>query len=298
MEFKFVWILNTELVWIEVKRVMIKLCFLQEWSKLLFQQHCFALVHIRSLTCGCKGDPFSLNTLPVQGTILTSREIDPFLPQYLEVVWKSVLTQYSAELTKQPQDLVQVTPWGLEVTENCSSLLLSRKWKRQWVIPVVLETLLHCNSDSLWNDSEIFLWKVLLLFYFIVLPDRLWERHFIVFVQNRPNPFAQCTWALENMKGSEDILWDLTWSKRDYKFIIHLGDSADFLSSLSGLWTACNFIVDVRLMLDKCFKQNLWCLGSICLTHWDVFILYFMVYITNYGIYIPFPDRLTISPLN
>lgn len=130
------------------------------------------------------------------------------------------------------------------------------------------------------------------------LTEHLWERQFIVFVQNRSNPFAQHIWALENMKGSEDILWDLTWSKTDYKFIIHLGDFADFLSSLSGLWTACNFIVNVRLMLDECFNQNLCCLGSIYLTHWDVFILCFMVYITNYGIYIPFPDRLTIYPLN
>ncbi|NWV86211.1 CFA99 protein, partial [Dasyornis broadbenti] len=38
------------------------------------------------------------NTLPVQGTILTGREIYPFLPQYLEVVWESVLTQYFEEL--------------------------------------------------------------------------------------------------------------------------------------------------------------------------------------------------------
>lgn len=128
---------------------MIKLCFLQEWSQLLFLQHCFALVQIRSLACVCKGDPFSLNTLPVQGTILTGREIDPFLPQYLQVVWESVLAQHFEELTEQPQDLVQVTPWGLSVTENCSSLLLSRKWIWQWVIPVVLEMLLHCNSDYL-----------------------------------------------------------------------------------------------------------------------------------------------------
>ncbi|NWH98315.1 CFA99 protein, partial [Tichodroma muraria] len=56
-------------------------------------------VSIRSLTCVCKGDPFSLNTLPVQGTILTGKEIDPFPPQYLEVVWESVLTQYFEELT-------------------------------------------------------------------------------------------------------------------------------------------------------------------------------------------------------
>ncbi|NXR41927.1 CFA99 protein, partial [Zosterops hypoxanthus] len=69
-----------------------------------------AKVSIRSLTCVCKGDPFSLNTLPVQGTILTGREIDPFLPQYLEVVWESVLAQYFEELTKQPQDLIDNIP--------------------------------------------------------------------------------------------------------------------------------------------------------------------------------------------
>ncbi|NWT96864.1 CFA99 protein, partial [Urocynchramus pylzowi] len=34
-----------------------------------------------------------------EGTILTGREIDPFLPQYLEVVWETVLTQYFEELT-------------------------------------------------------------------------------------------------------------------------------------------------------------------------------------------------------
>ncbi|NXI29129.1 CFA99 protein, partial [Sterrhoptilus dennistouni] len=64
----------------------------------------FCLLHV------CKGDPFSLNTLPVQGTILTGREIDPFLPQYLEVVWESVLAQYFEELTKQPQDLIDNIP--------------------------------------------------------------------------------------------------------------------------------------------------------------------------------------------
>ncbi|NXL72364.1 CFA99 protein, partial [Leptocoma aspasia] len=68
-----------------------------------------AKVSIRSLTCVCKGDPFSLNTLPVQGTIFTDREIDPFLPQYLEVVWESVLTQYF-EVLKQPQDLIDNIP--------------------------------------------------------------------------------------------------------------------------------------------------------------------------------------------
>lgn len=104
--------------------------------------------------------------------------------------------------------------------------------------------------------------------------------------------------STEGMKGSEHIPRDLTWSKSDYKFIIHLGDFADFLSSLSGLWTACNFIVNVRLMLDECFKQNLCCLRSIYLTHWNVFILCFMVYITNDSMYIPFLDRLTIYLLN
>ncbi|NXO69125.1 CFA99 protein, partial [Phainopepla nitens] len=69
-----------------------------------------AKVSIRFLTCVCKGDPFSLNTLPVQGTILTGREINPFFLQYLEVVWESVLTQYFEELTKQPQDLIDNIP--------------------------------------------------------------------------------------------------------------------------------------------------------------------------------------------
>ncbi|NWR07005.1 CFA99 protein, partial [Paradoxornis webbianus] len=45
-----------------------------------------------------------------EGTILTSREIDPFLPQYLEVVWESVLAQYFDELRKQPQDLIDNIP--------------------------------------------------------------------------------------------------------------------------------------------------------------------------------------------
>ncbi|NXM15545.1 CFA99 protein, partial [Ploceus nigricollis] len=45
-----------------------------------------------------------------EGTILTGREIDPFLPQYLEVVWESVLTQYFEELTKQPQDRIDNIP--------------------------------------------------------------------------------------------------------------------------------------------------------------------------------------------
>ncbi|NXM93193.1 CFA99 protein, partial [Sylvia borin] len=45
-----------------------------------------------------------------EGTILTSREIDPFLPQYLEVVWESVLAQYFDELRKQPQDLIDHIP--------------------------------------------------------------------------------------------------------------------------------------------------------------------------------------------
>ncbi|NWZ64776.1 CFA99 protein, partial [Acrocephalus arundinaceus] len=69
-----------------------------------------AKVSIRSLACVCKGDPFSLNTLPVQGTLLTSRKIDPFLLQYLEVVWESVLAQYFEELTKRPQDLIDNIP--------------------------------------------------------------------------------------------------------------------------------------------------------------------------------------------
>ncbi|NXC97161.1 CFA99 protein, partial [Certhia familiaris] len=69
-----------------------------------------AKVSIRSPTCVCKGDPFSLNTLPVQGTILTGREIDLFLPQYLEVVRELVLTQHFEELTKQPQDLIDNIP--------------------------------------------------------------------------------------------------------------------------------------------------------------------------------------------
>ncbi|NXH94517.1 CFA99 protein, partial [Pachycephala philippinensis] len=69
-----------------------------------------AKVSIRSLTCVCKGGPFFLNTLPVQGTILTGREMDPFLPQYFKVVWESVLTQYFEELTKQPQDLIDNIP--------------------------------------------------------------------------------------------------------------------------------------------------------------------------------------------
>ncbi|NXH42697.1 CFA99 protein, partial [Dicaeum eximium] len=69
-----------------------------------------AKVSIRSLTRVCKGDPFSLNALTVQGTILTGREIDPFLPQYLEVVWESVLTRYFEVLTQQPQDLIDNIP--------------------------------------------------------------------------------------------------------------------------------------------------------------------------------------------
>ncbi|NXO06551.1 CFA99 protein, partial [Oriolus oriolus] len=54
--------------------------------------------------------PFFLNTLPVQGTISAGREIDPFFPQYLGVVWESVLTQYFEELTKQLQDLIDNIP--------------------------------------------------------------------------------------------------------------------------------------------------------------------------------------------
>jgi len=68
------------------------------------------------------------------------------------------------------------------------------------------------------------------------LTCRLWEQQFIFFVQSRWNPCTLCIWALKKMKGSEHVLWDLTWSKSDYKFIIHLGDFADFLSSLSGSW--------------------------------------------------------------
>ncbi|NXT63597.1 CFA99 protein, partial [Chaetops frenatus] len=70
----------------------------------------FCLGQIRSLLCACKGDPFSLHTLPVQGTILTGRAIDPFLPQHLEVVWESVLKQCFEELTKQPHDLIDNIP--------------------------------------------------------------------------------------------------------------------------------------------------------------------------------------------
>lgn len=129
------------------------------------------------------------------------------------------------------------------------------------------------------------------------------SKHFILetvyfLCPNQMESMRTMNLSTEQMKGSEHILRDLTWSKSDYKFIIHLGDFADFLSSLSGLWTACNFIVNVRLMLDECFKQNLCCLGSIYLTHWNVFILCFMVYITNDSIYIPSPDRSTIYLLN
>ncbi|NXF54766.1 CFA99 protein, partial [Oceanites oceanicus] len=46
-----------------------------------------AEVSIRSIICVCKGDTFFLNSLLVQGTFLTGREVVPFLPQYLEVVW-------------------------------------------------------------------------------------------------------------------------------------------------------------------------------------------------------------------
>ncbi|NWT10145.1 CFA99 protein, partial [Vireo altiloquus] len=64
---------------------------------------------------------FFLNTLAVQGTILTGREIDPFLPQYLEVVWESVLTQYVKELTKQPQDLIQID--NIPIKLNTAAIL-------------------------------------------------------------------------------------------------------------------------------------------------------------------------------
>lgn len=199
---------------------------------------------------------------------------------------------------KQPQDPVQVTPWGLKVTENSASLLLSRKWTWQLVMPVVLQRFWSYNSDYLWNALKPSYEIYCLCCTLMVLANCLSEKQFVFFVQSRWNPCTLRIWALKKIKGSENILWDLTWSKSDYKFIIHLGDFADFLSSLSGLWTACNFIVNVRLMLDECFKQNLWCLRSIYLTHWNVFILCFMVYITNSSIYIPFPDRLTIYLLN
>ncbi|NXN46002.1 CFA99 protein, partial [Rhinoptilus africanus] len=53
---------------------------------------------IRSILCVCKGDYFFLNSLLVQGTFLTGREVVPFLPQYLEVIWELVLRQYFEEL--------------------------------------------------------------------------------------------------------------------------------------------------------------------------------------------------------
>ncbi|NWX79260.1 CFA99 protein, partial [Alca torda] len=53
---------------------------------------------IRSIICVCKGDFFFLNSLLEQGTFLTGREVVPFLPQYLEVVWELVLSQYFEEL--------------------------------------------------------------------------------------------------------------------------------------------------------------------------------------------------------
>ncbi|NWS04286.1 CFA99 protein, partial [Motacilla alba] len=77
-----------------------------------------AKVSIRFLICVCKGDPFSL---PVQGTILTGRETDPFLPRYLEVVWESVFTQYFEELTKQPQDLIQID--NIPIKLNTAAIL-------------------------------------------------------------------------------------------------------------------------------------------------------------------------------
>ncbi|KFV08486.1 hypothetical protein N339_02715, partial [Pterocles gutturalis] len=43
-------------------------------------------------------DKFFLNSLLVQGTFLTGRDIVFFLPQYLEVVWELVLRQYFEEL--------------------------------------------------------------------------------------------------------------------------------------------------------------------------------------------------------
>ncbi|KFQ73152.1 hypothetical protein N337_00906, partial [Phoenicopterus ruber ruber] len=54
--------------------------------------------NIRSIICVCKGDIFFLNSLLVQGTFLTGKEVVPFLPQYLEVVWELVLRQYFEEL--------------------------------------------------------------------------------------------------------------------------------------------------------------------------------------------------------
>ncbi|KFP48412.1 hypothetical protein N323_01416, partial [Cathartes aura] len=56
------------------------------------------VIQIRSLVCVYKGDTFFLNSLLVQGTFLTGREVVPFLPQYLEVVWELVLRQYFEEL--------------------------------------------------------------------------------------------------------------------------------------------------------------------------------------------------------
>ncbi|NXK24524.1 CFA99 protein, partial [Arenaria interpres] len=56
------------------------------------------VIQIRSITCVCKGGNFFLNSLLVQGTLLTCREVVPFLPQYLEVVWETVLRQYFEEL--------------------------------------------------------------------------------------------------------------------------------------------------------------------------------------------------------
>ncbi|NWH53611.1 CFA99 protein, partial [Fregata magnificens] len=53
---------------------------------------------IRSIIRVCKGEIFFLNSLLVQGTFLTGREVVPFLPRYLEVVWELVLRQYFEEL--------------------------------------------------------------------------------------------------------------------------------------------------------------------------------------------------------
>ncbi|NXV14216.1 CFA99 protein, partial [Cepphus grylle] len=43
-----------------------------------------------SALCCCSSDYFFLNSLLVQGTFLTGREVVPFLPQYLEVVWELI----------------------------------------------------------------------------------------------------------------------------------------------------------------------------------------------------------------
>ncbi|NXY59665.1 CFA99 protein, partial [Callaeas wilsoni] len=52
-----------------------------------------------SVFCSCSILSFLLNWFFCIGTILAGREIDPLFPQYLEVVWESVLKQYFEELT-------------------------------------------------------------------------------------------------------------------------------------------------------------------------------------------------------